>query len=64
MSTKTINSWDWDLRVRERNLRNGTLTDKDVEKHLGTLPDVADKADTLALTQPALRGGDGGGDGS
>jgi hypothetical protein len=63
MSTKTINSWDWDLRVRDRNLRNGTLTEKDVEKHLSALPDVADNAETVSLAQPALRG-DGGGEGS
>jgi hypothetical protein len=40
-NTKTINPWDWDVRVRERNLRKGILDEKDVEKHLSQLPDVA-----------------------
>ena len=51
---KTINSWEWDVRVRERNLRNGTLEDKDVEKHLSQLQDVADLAEPVGLWQPAL----------
>lgn len=55
MSNK-INPWDLDIRVRERNLKNGTLTDKDVEKMLGTLTDLADQADPTTLAQPALGG--------
>ena len=55
-STKTINPWEWDVRVRERNLKKGVLDDKDVEKHLAGLPDVADQADSLGLGQPALGG--------
>jgi hypothetical protein len=56
MSNKTIHPWEWDVRVRDRNLRQGKITDKDVEKFLGGLADVADQADTLALPQPALGG--------
>jgi len=56
MSNKTINSWDWDIRVRERNLASGTLTPKDVEKHVSQLPDVAEQADSVALPQPAIGG--------
>ena len=56
MSTKTINSWDWDIRVRERNIKNGTLNEKDLEKHAAQLPDAADQADTVAIAQPALGG--------
>jgi hypothetical protein len=56
MSNKTINSWDWDIRVRERNLKNETLTDKDLEKHKAQLPDLADQADPVAIPQPALGG--------
>jgi hypothetical protein len=56
MSTKTINSWDWDIRVRERNIKNGTLADKDLEKHASQLPDVADQSDTVTVPQPALGG--------
>jgi hypothetical protein len=56
MSNKQINSWDWDVRVRERNLKKGVLNDKDVEKHLGGLPDVAEKAEPVGQSQPALGG--------
>jgi hypothetical protein len=55
-SNKTVNPWEWDVRVRERNLRKGVLEDKDVEKHLGALGDVADQAESLAIPQPALGG--------
>ena len=56
MSNKTINSWDWDIRVRDRNLKSGTLTEKDVEKQKGQLPDLSEQADTVTLAQPALGG--------
>ena len=56
MSNKTINSWDWDIRVRERNLKNGTLVDKDIEKHKGQLQDMENVVDTVTLPQPALGG--------
>ncbi len=55
-NTKTINSWEWDVRVRERNLIKGIFDEKDVEKHLAGLADVADQAETIGLTQPALGG--------
>jgi uncharacterized membrane protein len=55
-SNKTVNSWEWDVRVRERNLRKGMFEDKDVEKHLSQLSDVADQAESLAIPQPALGG--------
>jgi len=55
-SNKTVNPWEWDVRVRERNLRKGMLEDKDVEKHLAQLGDVADQAENLAIPQPALGG--------
>ena len=45
MSNKTINSWDWDIRVRERKLKNGTLTDKDVEKHIAPAPGRDEQSD-------------------
>ncbi len=51
---KTINPWDWDVRVRERNLKNGTLEDKDVEKHLTQLHDVGELAEAIGLSQPAF----------
>ena len=55
-NTKTINPWEWDVRVRERNLVKGILDEKDVEKHLSQLPDVADQAESIAVPQPALGG--------
>jgi hypothetical protein len=58
MTTKTINSWDWDIRVRDRNLKNGTLSDKDVEKHKSQLHDGEGQIDVISLPQPALGGRD------
>lgn len=55
-NTKTINAWDWDVRVRERNLRKGVLDDKDVEKHLTQLPDTGEQSEPIAVPQPALGG--------
>jgi hypothetical protein len=55
-NTKTINSWEWDVRVRERNLKKGIFDEKDVEKHISQLVDVSDQADTVATPQPALGG--------
>jgi hypothetical protein len=56
MTTKTINSWDWDIRVRDRNLKNGTLVDADVEKHKAKLADMEAHIDVVTLAQPALGG--------
>jgi len=56
MTTKTINSWDWDIRVRDRNLKSGTLVDKDIEKHKGQLTDLESTIDVVTLPQPALGG--------
>jgi hypothetical protein len=56
MSTKSINPWDWDVRVRERNLKNGSLTEKELDKHLGQLADVAEQCEPVSLPQPALGG--------
>jgi hypothetical protein len=55
-NTKTINAWEWDVRVRERNLRKGILEEKDVEKHLSALPDLADQVEPIGVGQPALGG--------
>jgi hypothetical protein len=57
MSNKTpIQSWDWDVRVRNRNLKKGLLDDESIEKHLTKLADVAEQAENVALPQPALGG--------
>ena len=56
-NSKTINAWEWDIRVRERNLRKEILDDKDVEKHLAQLPDLSDQAEMIVIPQPAALGG-------
>jgi hypothetical protein len=55
-NTKTINAWEWDVRVRERNVRKGIFDEKDIEKHIAQLPDVADQAEFIGVPQPALGG--------
>jgi len=51
---------EYDTRVRERYLANGTLDAKMLEKHLTELKDVAANSATFELRQPALAGdGDG-----
>ncbi len=52
--TQKTNPWTFDVRVRDRNLKAGTVTDKDVEKYLGGLPDLADQSEAFAISQPAL----------
>jgi hypothetical protein len=54
--TKQVNPWDWDVRVRERNVKKGFFDEKDIEKHLAQLPDAADQAETITVHQPALGG--------
>lgn len=55
MTQKTNqNPWTMDVRVRERNLKSGALTDKDLEKYLASLPDLADQAEAFGTSQPAL----------
>ncbi len=51
------NLWLMDVRVRERNLKSGALTDKDVEKYLASLPDLESDTESFAMSQPALAGG-------
>jgi hypothetical protein len=55
-SQKTINSWEWDVRVRERNLRKGVLDPKEVEKQIGLLADLSEQAESVNYPQPALGG--------
>ncbi len=53
MSNK-ISPWDLDIRVRERNLKNGRLQEKDLEKVLTSLPDLAEQTSPFGTSQPAL----------
>ena len=63
MSTKAerdkskLNPWDLDLRVRDRNLANGTIEAKAGDRHRAELPDLEGQYETLDEKQPAL--GDG-----
>jgi len=55
MTQKTNqNPWQMDVRVRERNLKSGALTDKELEKQLAALPDLGDQAEPFGTPQPAL----------
>ena len=45
----------FDVRVRERLLKKGLLTEAEVEQHLGALPDRADSALEVGIKQPALQ---------
>ncbi len=54
MTQKTTNPWTFDVRVRERNLKAGTINDKDVDKYLGGLPDLAEHSEPFSASQPAL----------
>ena len=46
----------WDVRVQERRLRRGELTEKQLLEHLQNLPDVADKATvSVPLEEPIER---------
>jgi hypothetical protein len=40
----------WDVRTIDRRVRKGLINRKDHEKHLKSLPDVADKAQPIDLT--------------
>ena len=51
-----IKSYEWDVRVRERNVRKGVFDEKEIEKHLVQLPDVGEQAEIVNYPQPALGG--------
>ncbi len=54
MSTKTLDATMLDIRVRERNLKSGMLTEADVAKVVADLPDLADQVDSFSTPQPAF----------
>ena len=47
-------SFKFDVRIRERMLRKGTLSESEVGKHLEGLSVVAAQGEDLVLRQPAL----------
>jgi hypothetical protein len=50
----------YDVRIRERMLRKGTLSEGEVGKHLESLSDVASQGEDMVLRQPALHRHDDG----
>lgn len=54
MTQQKTNPWTFDVRVRERNIKSGSVTEKDIEKYVAALPDLADQAEPFATSQPAL----------
>lgn len=44
-----------DVRIRERMLRKGSLSEAEVNKHLDALPDVASQGEDMVLRQPAVQ---------
>jgi len=54
MSTKTITAFDLDIRVRDRHIKNGTLSEKDLEKFITGLPDLTEASEPVSLAQPAF----------
>jgi len=48
----------YDIRIRERLLRRGLVTEAEVNKHLDGLADVEAKGEILVQHQPALGYGD------
>ena len=56
MSTPSKDPWLLDIRIRQRNVKKGLVDEKEVEKHLASLPDLSAQADTVTLPQPALTG--------
>jgi len=55
-NSKTINPWDWDIRIRDKMLKSATLTDKDIEKQVAALPDLAEQTEPVTIAQPAIGG--------
>jgi len=39
----------YDVRLAERNIKEGALSKKDYEKHLANLPDVEEKGEPLII---------------
>lgn len=52
--TSQKNPWDLDQRIRERNLKKGILSPKEMERYLKELPDVGEQADIVTLPQPVF----------
>ena len=54
----SLDPWTTDVRTRARNLKQGLLDPKDLEKHLRDLPDLEAHTETMSVAQPAVLGDD------
>lgn len=52
-------SGDLDIRVRDRNVANGVVDPKTLERYLNELPDVETQSEVMPIDQPALGGSSG-----
>jgi hypothetical protein len=50
----TENPWTFDLRIRDRNLKQGLLDEPTLGKYLEALPDLEAQTQSFTLAQPAL----------
>jgi len=41
----------YDVRIAERNIKEGKLSKKDYEKHMASLPDVEEKGEPLIIEE-------------
>lgn len=44
----------YDVRIAERNIKDGSLSKKEYEKHLKGLPDVEDKGEPLVIEEDEI----------
>ena len=54
----------FDLRILEMELRDGTLTDKEIQKFLKALPDLDGQLDEVQIPLPGQRSAGVAGEGS
>jgi hypothetical protein len=62
MKMAEINDRVFDVRILEMELRDGTLTEKEIQKFLKSLPDREDQGDEVQIPLPGQRGGSSGED--
>ena len=54
------NIFKLDVRVRERMLARGQVTEEEIKKHLDALPDTEQHGEAIQQAQPALGSSPGG----
>jgi hypothetical protein len=52
--TKVQDPWQFDVRIRQRNLKSGALVEKDLQKYLTALVDLDAQVESFETPQPAL----------